>query len=250
MKKIVLLASAAAMLFFSTGTASASSIMPDNLLTNGDFEDGIPIVNSDFRPSSGPFNIWLGSGDVIISGGGSAGATAAFRAVADPADFPEADRLVQGIDLNPGDIPPGTPMQLSFDFALFGAPPDVNAPETAKSEVFVLGLLDSDGPIKVSPAPGDGFPPGDVIFSQDLLTLTSIRNDWVSGGAGFIVNKEYNSIAVVFNAGDRGFLLGDLGDIDNVVLRKAPVQAPEPGGFFLIGTAISAIVIARRKIQG
>lgn len=249
MKRLVLLASAAAMLFCSTGTSSASSITTDNLLINGDFEAGIPIVNSDFSPSSGPFNIWLGSGVNILGGAGDF--SAAFEIPADPANFPEADRLVQGINLNPDGILPGTHMQLGFDFRLLNsAPPDVNAPETATSEVFVLGLLDSDGPIKVSPAPGDGFPPGDVIFSQDLLTLTSIRNDWASGGGGFLVDKEYDSIAVVFNAGDLGFLLGDLADIDNVVLRKTPVQAPEPGSLLLLGSAMSAIVIARRKIQG
>ncbi|MBE7414609.1 MAG: hypothetical protein HS130_05000 [Deltaproteobacteria bacterium] len=250
MKRLLFFASAAAMMMLSTDAAYA--VPSENLLTNGDFQDGTPIAHSDFNPSTGPFNIWLGPGDVSIQENGTGKSAgdffAAFELPADPTELGAA-RLVQGIDLNPGDIPPGTPLFLGFDFfPVNGSPAELNLPEIAKSELYVLGLNDSDGPVRVSPFTGDGFPPGDVIFSQNLLNLTSLRNQWVSAGAGFPINQEYDFIAVVFNAEGLGSLRGDLAGVDNVSLRKN-VQAPEPGTFFLIGSAISAIIMARHRIK-
>ncbi|GEM_PF-3410342 len=248
MKRLLMLASTAVMMLYLTGTASASTAacgslqvstnQCDNLLTNGDFEDDVEIVSSNFSPATGPFNIWLGEG-VLATGG-----FAEIVAIADPADFPSSARLMQGVDLSPGEIPPGTPMQFSFDFLIFNVQ---GIPDIGQTSAYVIGLDDSDSPISVTaPTPL----PGDILFALTSQDFPSIRNQFASAGtAHFSINQEYDALAVVFDAENLGIGIGDLGGIDNVVLSKAPVQAPEPGSLLLLGSAISAIVIARRKIQ-
>lgn len=242
MKRLALFVSAAAMMLLWNGTASA--IVSGELLTNGDFQADGSIVPSDFNSATGPYNVWLANPtDWNIVNNGLGGKSAGdFYAE----HFQNSARLTQGVNLNPGDFPAGTPIIFGFEYFL-----QSGSISNSENAVYVLGLKDSDGPITTSVFPGDGFPPGDIIFSSDLATLSDLKDTWVSAGAvGYRGTQEYDSLAVVFTSGDFGQNAEVLRGVDNVTLKFRQAQVPEPGSFFLIGSAISAIVLARRRIQG
>lgn len=228
--------SAAAGLAISLLTAGGALAQP-NLLTNGDFQADGSTVQSDFNSATGPYDIWLSqpaNWNIVNDGLGQGGAGDFYAR-----HLQNTVRLFQGIDLAPGQLPAGTEMQLDFDFIYQSGFTGIT-----QSAVHVLGLEDSDGPITVFLFAGDGFPPGDVLFSSALTP--PLVSDWTAfPTANFTLGQEYDSLAVVFTAGAFGDNTTGLRGIDNVNLHKVP----EPATLALLGSTLVAGGVFRRRFR-
>lgn len=226
-------------LSFAAGVAAtvlaAGGAFAQNLLTNGDFQANGSTVQSDFNSSTGPYGTWLSqpaNWNIVNDGLGQGGAGDFYAR-----HLQNTVRLFQGVDLNPGDLPAGSELQLDFDFIYQSGFTGIT-----QSAVQVLGLNDSDGPISVFLFGGDGYPPGDVLYSAALTP--PLANGWTAHTANFSVPNAYDSIAVVFTAGAFGDNTSGLRGIDNVDLHKVP----EPGTLFLLGSGLFATFVARRRL--
>lgn len=227
---------AVAGLVVSLFTAGGALAQP-NLLTNGDFQADGSTVQSDFNSSTGPYDTWLSqpaNWNIVNDGLGQDGAGDFYAR-----HLQNTVRLFQGVDLAPGQLPAGTEMQLDFDFIYQSGFTGIT-----QSAVQVLGLEDSDGPISVFLFAGDGYPPGDVLYSAALTP--PLADDWTAfPTANFTLSQEYDSIAVVFTAGAFGSNTSGLRGIDNVNLHKVP----EPGTLALLGSTLVAGGVFRRRFR-
>lgn len=228
--------SAAAGIVISLLSAGGALAQP-NLLTNGDFQADGSTIQSNFNSSTGPFNQWLSqpANWNIVNDGLGQGGVGDFYA----RHLQNTVRLFQGVNLAAGDLPAGTNMQLDFDFIYQSGFTGIT-----QSAVHVLGLEDSDGPISVFLFGGDGFPPGDVLFSSALTP--PLAAGWTAfPTANFNLPQEYDSMAVVFTAGAFGSNTSGLRGIDNVNLHKVP----EPGTLALLGSTLVASGVFRRRFR-
>ncbi len=222
MRKIILMV-AAAILIIPISQASAVTTGV-NLLTGGDFEGGLVLTPGPFTagvPSH--YNKWMTHGWDIVSGG-QAGATDDFA----QHGFGLNLKIVQGINANALGINSGQRMYLKFDYILEG---NFKSP----THVKVVGL-NSGEQISTWSA---GTIEGSDIISEMLLGT----DGWESQRHNFIVDDDYDAIAVVFTMSsyDEQYARG----IDNINLTAVPEPLTMLG--FLMGTGMIGRYLKRRR---
>jgi hypothetical protein len=215
------------------GTAQA------NLIAGGDFT-GVTVQDSNLSPSSGPFGVWLGQPanlHVVNDGQGIGGNNDYLKHIQNTV------RLFQGLSINPGELPAGSNLTLSFDYIYESGFTGIN-----QSSVRVLGLKNTDGIINRFLFPGDGFPTGDILTQE---ALPHLENNWSHFSRSFHIPENYDAIAVVFTAGAFGSNTTGLRGLDNVDLSTGNNNTvPEPSLLLLLGAGTVGIGLLRRRIMG
>ncbi len=223
MRKIILMAAVAALVIpISQASAVTTGV---NLLTGGNFEGGLVLNTGPFTagvPSQ--YNKWIRHGWEIASGGQS-GPTDDYAQHQLWSDL----KLVQAVNANALGIGSGQRMNLKFDYILEGSFYE------GTTNVKVVGL-NSGQQIETW---GGGVIEGSTILSEMLAGTDS----WKSKGHNFIVDGDYDAIAVVFTFSsdyeqyDRG--------VDNVSLTAVPEPVTMLG--VLMGTGMIGGYLKRRR---
>lgn len=217
MRKIILLA-AAAVLIIPISQASAVT-SGDALLTGGNFEGGLVLNTGPLTAgASNQYNKWIRNGWEIASGAQS-GPTDDYARHGIGSGL----KLVQAINAKELRIKSGRPMYVKFDYILSGS---FNG---ATTNVQVVGLNS-----------GQGIGEGSSILSQRLEGTDS----WKTQRSNFIVNGDYDAIAVVFtySSNDPNGFRG----VDNIKLTAMP--EPVTMLAFLMGTGMIGSYLKRRRL--
>ncbi len=224
MRKIILMAAVAALVIPISQASAVTSGVP--LLTGGNFEGGLVLTNGPFTAGApGQYDKWITDGWEIASGG-QAGATDDYGKHGTGSGL----KLLQAVDAKGLKIKSGQRMYVQFDSLLQGS--------FGKSgtSIKVVGLNSGD---KIETAAGGSIGGSDIL--SELLEGT---DGWETQRHNFIVDDDYDAIAIVFSysSNDENGIRG----VDNINLQAMP--EPITMLSFLMGTGMIGRYLKRRRM--